>query len=80
MAKKTSIKGRMTLVLDSDEIFPDDPGQGTPAVLYIGKQSATYWCAMDTGAVDEATLTDAEWQWLDRQSATVDQFLKEHGG
>lgn len=39
--------------LDKDQVFPDNPGEGTPAMLYspFGK-SATYACATDTGECD----------------------------
>lgn len=36
--------------MDSREVYPDDPGNGTPAVVDgPGGASATLWCAADTG-------------------------------
>lgn len=39
--------------LNADEVFPDDPGMGTPA-LVIGpnNMTATWGCAIATGEVD----------------------------
>jgi hypothetical protein len=52
------------LELDSAEIFPDDPGQGTPAMVYLGNHSATYWWATGEGSLysnsseQDRTLTE----------------------
>lgn len=41
---------RYYVELDSDQVYPDDPGNGTPAMVYgPGGVSATLWCAADTG-------------------------------
>lgn len=54
-AKRASIAlGRgWSISLRRDEVFPNDPGQGCPAVLCgpFGR-SATYWRAMNEGEVD----------------------------
>lgn len=73
--------GRISLELDPREYFPDDPGQGTPAMVYLHKNnemiaSATFWCANGTGWVDEYKLTTAEMNWLDSQFDFVEQFLE----
>lgn len=51
-AKRKSIPlGRgWSVALRRDEVYPDDPGNGTPAMVCgpFGK-SATFWCAADTG-------------------------------
>ncbi len=67
--------------LDSTEIFPADPGQGTPAMVYLGQRSATYWCAVDTGELDgEYALNRRDLQWLGEQDERVGAFLRQHGG
>lgn len=40
--------------LDRGEVFPDDPGQGAPAMVYgpTGEASGTYWCVSDTGEIE----------------------------
>lgn len=41
---------RYRVSLDSKEVFPDDPGNGTPAMVTgPGDATATLWCAADTG-------------------------------
>ena len=71
--------GGIHLVLDRTEIFPDDPGQGTPALVFdaFWKHSASYSCACDMGELDcgEAQLTDRQIDWLFQQSEEVDRFL-----
>lgn len=69
--------GKLCIELDPQEIFPDDPGQGAPCMVYKDKHSATYNCALDTGELDlgEYTLSTEEWDWLASQSDRVDSWL-----
>lgn len=77
----------LTIELNQGEVFPLDPGQGTPAMVYRNKGlcdecSGTYWCVTDTGEFistsgdGEAILTPAELQWLEAKRTEVDDFLK----
>jgi hypothetical protein len=68
----------ITLELDETEIFPDNPGNGTPAMVYVGENSATYWCALGTGEVDMYTLSERQMRWLDAQNDIVAEFLDQH--
>jgi hypothetical protein len=65
------------IVLDKSKVVPDDPGADTPAMVYIknGKASATFWCAVDTGEVDDVDLSDAQCRWLQAQYDEVNDFL-----
>jgi len=72
----------MQLVLDTEEVFPDDPGMGTPALVHWRGATATYWCAMGTGELDSyrdgiIQITDAQMDWLcsERVENEVHQFL-----
>lgn len=48
--------GRYQIRLDSDQVFPKDPGNGTPAVVHgPGGATATLGCAADTGELLEAS-------------------------
>ena len=69
------------IVLDSREIVPNDPGAGTPAMVYVGAHSGTFWCALDTGEIDggDYTLSDRQFRWLDDQFDSVDAFMEQHG-
>ena len=70
----------ITIELDSRQVFADDPGAGTPALVHVGKYSATYWCALDTGELDggEYMLTDRQSAWLDEQIDAVSDFIEAH--
>jgi hypothetical protein len=72
--------GDLTLVLDSREIYPDDPGQGTPAMVHCQGYDATYWCALDTGELDCGAfqLTGTQQMWLQGQEDTVAEFMEEN--
>lgn len=76
--RKTYFCGSYKLVLDSSEIYPDDPGNGAPAMLHCGKRSATYYCAADTGDLDELEMPPSVMKWLDRMADTVAKFIEDH--
>lgn len=68
------------LVLDPSEIFPDDPGQGTPAMVYGPRgASGTYHVAV----MQEEILNDygctpvppPVLRWLESVTDYVDAFL-----
>lgn len=51
MKKTYSGPRGVKLVLDSSENFPDDPGNGTPAMVYFKDGSATLTCVEGSGSV-----------------------------
>lgn len=68
----------LILTLDASEIFPDDPGNGTPAMLDCGEYSGTFWCAADTGELScgEYELTSAQRRWINEVAfPLVDVFM-----
>lgn len=74
--------GDLRIELDAAEIVPDDPGAGTPAMVYepSGRGSATFWCALAEGelmANDGRTwkLTPAQARWLDEMEPDVTTWL-----
>ena len=77
MTKMMLGPGGIKLVLDTTQVFPDDPGAGTPAMVYInkGQDSATFWCAVDTGECDDVRLSDKQCKWLQAQYDDVINFL-----
>lgn len=78
MASKLLVgPGGLRLVLDTTQVFPDDPGAGTPAMVYLSKPhaSATFWCAVDTGECDDVRLSDTQCRWLQEQYDEVNDFL-----
>lgn len=57
---------RYRLVLDPSQIFPDDPGAGTPALIEgPGGVSGTFHCAYGTGEVEGVQLPDAVYRWVE---------------
>ena len=57
----------LVVELDPTEVFTDDPGQGTPVMVYwpAKKACATYWSAFETGEVEWYELSDKQLEWLD---------------
>lgn len=68
---------RYTVVLDPAEAFPEDPGQGTPSMLYgPDDTSATFFCALDTGEIDGTQeIPSNVYRWLEFISDEVDEFV-----
>lgn len=68
------------LELDTAQCFPDDPGQGTPAIVHYGGGTATYACANGTGYVYSDKDGDIElpgpvraWLWSAEVEALVEK-------
>lgn len=68
----------LRIVLDASQVFPADPGNGTPAMVYRGRESATYWCATDTGELETYRLRKSDIEWLDAQHDTIEAFIEQH--
>ena len=82
--KKTLRNGALIVQLDRSQVFPDDPGQGTPAIVRRFGFSATYWCAQNEGVLtdsndNEYRLSDAECRWLGGIDGEVTEFLYRKG-
>lgn len=71
----------LQLVLDEAQIFPHDPGQGTPAMVHWMTSDATYWWAINEGTLygpkGDLPLTRRQLGWLAEQEQTVHDFLNE---
>ncbi len=67
--------GGVQIELDKDQVFPDDPGNGTPAIVRYCGHTATYWCAWDTMEVDGVDLPPRVWEWLDSKDTEINEFL-----
>lgn len=68
---------RYRVVLDPAEAFPDDPGNGTVAMVYGPREAcATFGCASDTGELDcgAQELPPAVVRWLEEITDYVDDF------
>ena len=78
MTKTLTGPNGIRIVLDSRQVFPDDPGAGTPALVHVGKNTATYWCALDTKEVDYHDLDNAQYRWLYNQFDAVSDFVAKY--
>lgn len=72
--------GGIKLELNADQIFPGDPGLGTPRLVTIngGRHTGTLDCALGECEVDDAPLSEAQWEWLDALSIQADEWLDWH--
>lgn len=77
--------GGITIHLDRDQWFPDDPGQGTPAIVVVpcgrgaggryGSRS-TLACVMGEGTVDGAPISAWQWAWLERVEPQCQEWIE----
>lgn len=76
MSKRTLIcpnDRRYSVVLDPSEIFPNDPGNGTPAMVYgPNGTSATYNCAIGESELTNSRgggegISASAYRWLDEE-------------
>jgi hypothetical protein len=82
--------GEYRIELDADEIFPDDPGQGTPVMVYgppilddREESGATYNCAIGEGVLssykyDSDPMPDDVLDWLVEQGSVIDEWFEEY--
>lgn len=66
--------------LDPSQVFPDDPGNGTPEMVYgPNDTSGTFFCTIDTGELDGIRLPFAVLAWLgsDHVVNAIDAFWEE---
>ena len=63
---------------DATEICPDDPGQGTPVLVFLGKESATFCCALNEGEVDGIRLSSDQIAFLETLETLVWNFTLSH--
>lgn len=70
----------LSLILDSKEIYPDDPGNGTPQLLRLRIDGTdaygTLNCAWHENEVDGYRLNDAQINWIDSIICEADKWLE----
>lgn len=76
---RTYSYGRLEVVADRTQVFPDDPGAGTPLVVTNCEtgESATVFCALGTGEIEYSALRDSEVDFLCEVEEDTEDFL--HG-
>lgn len=77
--KKQIFKGPqgITLELDPEQVFPEDPGQGTPAlVCFPNGDTGTYNCVTCEGETADGTpATQEQLDWLMTFEDKIEQLL-----
>lgn len=67
-----------SLELDSTEIYPDDPGAGTPALVVAPDGSAgTYWCVLAEGECGGRIVPKSIYTWLEGREPSVESFMEQ---
>lgn len=75
--------GGITLTLDVRQVFPDDPGNGTPAMVETKHGTASYDCAMGEGEVTGGRngyahpISNTQMKWLEKQQKYVDEVWRQ---
>lgn len=67
--------------LDASEIYPNDPGMGTP-VLVVDKLTngtASWNCAINECETDEGPLSREAMDWLNQVTPQVEAWMAKHG-
>ncbi len=72
----------LKIILDEKEIFPSDPGMGTPVImektLDYKSYTATWNCGTSEGELDDYSLTDEEIEWFLSKAEQVENWMKKH--
>lgn len=62
---------RWKLLMDPQQIFHDEPGNGTPLLLEGPNDiSGTYYCAIEMGECGGEVVPESVYAWLDSQEVT----------
>lgn len=60
-----------SLTMDPAQVFPEDPGLGTPLLVEgPGGSAGTYYCAIEMGVCDCVEIPPEVYRWLDSQEVT----------
>jgi len=72
----------LLLELDASEIFPDDPGMGTPLLVRYKRETMTLECAMNNVGeiLDNGSAEDYMWayDWLSGIYEEAEKWLDYH--
>jgi len=85
LTMQTNMKDILTLVgprgakvvCDINEVFPEDPGQGTPSMVYWKNYSGTFCCCLNECEIDGHELPASIHDWLQKiNDAVIDWQFK----
>lgn len=65
------------LVVDTSQVYPEDPGAGTPALVHApgGRHTGTMFCVIDAGECDGMPVPEAVRRALEDLWEQVDELL-----
>jgi len=81
---KFSIRGPggLRLTVDRDEVFPDDPGNGTPCMLNLFEYSGTLAMACSEGELNstrgDKKLSQAQCRWVNEVEDDANAYAWEN--
>ena len=79
MSKIRFAKSGWRVTFDASEVFPANPGNGTPALVVAPDgRTGTLHCVTDTGECDGRPVPSHIAQWLEGLVPLADQFIDEH--
>jgi hypothetical protein len=73
-----------SIAMDTAEVIPNDPGAGTPVMVYGPNRAAgTYGCVCDTGEASCGPTVEQVpphvLNWLEARGPEIDAFFSSHG-
>lgn len=77
MIKTFRLPQNWKLVIDTSQVYRDDPGAGTPALVHSPKSRsiATFWCVMGTAECEYEQVPDSVMTALEKVWGEVDELL-----
>lgn len=78
---KTLLKGPdITVEMDTEEIYPNDPGMGTPVLIELDNGDTGTWnyVTSEGETADGTQLTEEQKEWLNSITPTVEQWMKKN--
>lgn len=70
----------MWVEMDIEQIFPDDPGMGTPVLVVLNSgETGTWNCVTSTGEVEGVILSDEQKEWLASITPAVEHWMQLNG-
>lgn len=80
--KKVYLCGRWKLEADREQVFPDDPGNGTPLlVIAPNGETGTLQCCLGEGEVsgDGQEIPEKVYRWLEKMEQPASDWVFQEG-
>lgn len=78
-ATRANRKLGIRIEFDKEQIFKDDPGQGTPVLVCLESgETGTWNCVTSEGEVDGVALSPEQKEWLDGMTPEVERWIERY--